>query len=89
MRYNGYFSKRINSATTTQVKVGPSRIVRIVGLTPATGTTTIIDGDGTTNVTLGVLTWTAASRSVELDIRVTNGIRITSSSTDDILVVYE
>ncbi len=89
MRYNGYFSKRINSATTTQVKVGPSRIVRIVGLTPATGTTTIIDGNGTTNVTLGVLTWTAASRSVELDIRVTNGIRITSSSTDDILVVYE
>jgi hypothetical protein len=89
MRYNGYFSKRINSATTTQVKVGPSRIVRIVGLTPATGTTTIIDGDGTTNVTLGVLTWTAASRSVELDIRVTNGIRITSSGTDDILVVYE
>lgn len=89
MRYNGYFSKRINSATTTQVKVGPSRIVRIVGLTPATGTTTIIDGNGTTNVTLGVLTWTAASRSVELDIRVTNGIRITSSGTDDILVVYE
>jgi hypothetical protein len=89
MRYNGYFSKRINSATTTQVKVGPSRIVRIVGLTPATGTTTIIDGDGTTNVTLGVLTWTAASQSVELDIRVTNGIRITSSGTDDILVVYE
>lgn len=89
MRNEGKFSKRINTATTTQVKVGNSRLVRIVGLTPATGTTTIIDGDGTTNVTLGVLTWTAASRHIELDIRMTNGIRITTSGTDDILVVYE
>lgn len=89
MRNEGKFSKRINTATTTQVKVGNSRLVRIVGLTPATGTATIIDGDGTTNVTLGVLTWTAASRHIELDIRMTNGIRITTSGTDDILVVYE
>lgn len=89
MRSDGKFSKRINSATTTQVKVGNSRLVRIVGLSPSTGTTTIIDGDGTTNVTLGVLTWTLGSRSIELDIRMTNGIRITSSGTDDIMVVYE
>lgn len=89
MRSDGKFSKRINSATTTQVKVGNSRLVRIIGLSPSTGTTTIIDGNGTTNVTLGVLTWTLGSRSIELDIRMTNGIRITSSGTDDIMVVYE
>lgn len=89
MRSDGKFVKRINTATTTQVKVGASRLIRIVALTPATGTVAIIDGDGTTNVALGTLTFSAGSRHIEFDIRVTNGIRLTTSGTDDFLVVYE
>lgn len=89
MRSDGKFKQRIVTGVTTQVKVGPSRLVRIVAMSPSTGTATIIDGDGTTNVTIGVLTFSAGSRNIEFDIRMTNGIRITSSSTDDFLVVYE
>lgn len=89
MRSDGKYSKRINSATTTQVKIGASRLVRIVALKATTATVTIIDGDGTTNTTLGVLTLASVPVSIELDIRMTNGIRITTSGTDDILVVYE
>jgi hypothetical protein len=91
MRSNSYYSKRINSATTTQVKVGNSRLVRIVVTAPVdTKKITIIDGDGTTNTTLGVVTMSGAIPfHLDLDIRMTQGIRITTDGIADLIVVYE
>lgn len=91
MRNDALYSQRINSATTTQVKVGNSRLKRIVVTAPVDAETiTIIDGDGTTNVTLGVVTLSGdIPLYLDFDIRMTNGIRITSSGTSDFLVVFE
>jgi hypothetical protein len=92
MRSDAFSSTRITTATTTQVKSGPSRLVRIVVAVPvSTGTIGIVDNTSGTTVTHGVITSTADLKPyvIELDVKMSNGIRIVTTQSQDVLVVYE
>jgi len=92
MRSDGKAFKNITSATTTQVKVGNGRLVKIVLNKPvASSTVTITDDDGTTSVALGIITNTTDVKPywVEYDLKFKNGLKIVTSGADNITVVYE
>lgn len=93
MSQRGDFYKytRINTATTTQVKTGPGTLKAIIWLSPtAADTVGLIDGIAGTTVNIGTLTADAAATSVTVpfDINFTAGLRIVSSGTSDVLVVW-
>ena len=84
--------QRINSATTTQVKTGRGRLRRIVVNTPvASETIGLIDGTTGTTVNVGQLTTTADLKPFYIDFNIIfmNGLRIVTSGTSDITVVFE
>ncbi len=88
----GFASTRITTATTTQVKVGPAVLKRIVVSTPVSaGTISIIDNTSGTTVTHGVVTSTADLKpfAIEMGYRMANGIRIITAQAQDITVVWE
>lgn len=92
MRKDAFSSTRITSATTTQVKVGPCRLKRIVVAVPvSTGTIGIVDNTAGTTVTHGVITSTADLKPyvIELDVKMSSGIRIVTTQAQDVLVVWE
>lgn len=92
MRHDGKYFKNITSAATTQVKVGNSRLLRIAVNKPiASSTITVTDDDGTTSVPLAVITNTTDVKPyfIDFDVRVTNGIKVVTSGSDNVTVVYE
>ena len=83
---------RINSATTTQVKTGAGILHKIVITTPvASETIGLIDNTTGTTVNIGTITTTADLKPYELvfDCRFSTGLRIVTSGTSDIVVVYQ
>lgn len=89
---NGFATTRITTATTIQVKSGPSVLKRIVVNVPVSaGTINIIDGQAGTTSTHGVITSTADLKPyvIECGYLMTNGIRIVTTQAQDITVVYE
>ena len=92
VRHDYFRTTRINSATTTQVKLGPAVLKSIVfGTIVAAGETIQIqDGNGTTNTPIVTITTTADLKPVWFDfqIRCTNGIRIITSGTSDLAVSW-
>lgn len=92
MRSSGFTSARITTATTTQVKTGPGRLVRIVINTPvSTGTIGILDNTSGTTVTIGTITSTTDLKPfyIDFDVKFSLGLRIVTTQTQDITVVYE
>ena len=92
MRADGFTFARITTATTTQVKLGPGRLKRIVVNTPvSTGTIGLIDNNTGTTVNIGTITSTADVKPfpMEYDIKFTTGLRIVTTQAQDITVVYE
>lgn len=82
---------RINSATTTQVKNGPGVLERIIVTTPI-DTETIGLIDGTSGSTVNIATITNSGDipfSLEFGARFSSGLRIVTSGTSDILVVWK
>jgi len=82
----------ITTATTTQVKIGPGVLKRIVINKPvATGTIGIIDNITGTTVTDGLITSTTDLKPfyLDFDIRFSLGLRIVTTQAQDITVVYE
>lgn len=88
-----FFEKAyITTATTTQVKNGPAILKRIVINVPvSTGTITIYDnrGSDTTNP-LAIITSTADLKPffIDYDLKLTNGLKIVTTQTQNITVVY-
>lgn len=81
----------ITTATTTQVKNGPGVLKRIVVNVPvSTGTIGLIDGRSGTTVNMGVITSTADLKPyfIDYDVKFTDGLRIVTTQTQDITVVY-
>lgn len=88
----GYAVTRITTATTTQVKGTRGLLKRIVVNVPvSTGTISIIDNTSGSTVTHGVITSTADVKPfvIECGYRMTNGIRIITTQSQDICVVFE
>lgn len=91
-RENAYTSARITTATTTQVKAGPGVLKRIIVNVPiSTGTIGILDNTTGTTVTVGVITSTADLKPyfIDFDVKFSLGLRIVTTQTQDITVVYE
>lgn len=92
MRADGFTYARITTATTTQVKLGPGRLKRIIVNTPVSaGTIGLIDNNTGTTVNIGTITSTADLKPyfIDYDIKFTTGLRIVTVQTQDITVVYE
>lgn len=82
----------ISTATTTQVKTGAGILHKIIVNAPASGSTIgILDNTTGTTVNLGEITNTTDLKPYELvyDCRFSTGLRIVTSGTDDITVVYQ
>jgi len=91
-RTDAYATNYITTATTTQVKIGPGVLKRIVINKPvATGTIGIIDNITGTTVTAGLITSTTDLKPfyIDYDIRFSTGLRIVTTQAQDITVVYE
>jgi hypothetical protein len=82
----------ITTATTTQVKSGAGILHKIVIGTPvAAETISLIDNTSGSTVNIGLITTTADLKPFELkfDCRFTTGLRIITSGTSAITVVYQ
>ena len=93
LRSTAYSKSRITSATTTQVKEGQGVLKRIVVSVPvSTGTITVYDNHtADTSNPLAVITSTADLKPyvIEIDCRMSNGIKLVTTQAQDILVIYE
>jgi hypothetical protein len=81
----------ITTATTTQVKGGRGVLKRIIVNTPvSTGTIGLIDGTAGTTVNIGQIVSTADLKPyfIDFDIQFSSGLRIVTTQTQDITVVY-
>ncbi len=91
VRGDFYKSTRINSATTTQIKVGPGTLRGIVVGTPtASHTLGLIDGTAGTTVNMVTITLDAGAQPhfIPFDVNFSAGLRIVSSGTSDVLIVW-
>ena len=91
-RADAFYATNITTATTTQVKIGPGVLKRIIINTPvATGTIKVIDNTSGTTSTHGVLTTTTDLKPsfIDYDCKMANGIRIVTTQTQDITIVWE
>ena len=91
-RDSAYTSARITTATTTQVKLGPGVLKRIVVNTPVSaGSIGLIDGQSGTTVTIGQIVSTADLKPyfIDFDVKFASGLRIVTAQAQDITVVYE
>jgi hypothetical protein len=82
----------ITTATTTQVKTGAGILHKIVVNTPvSTGTIGLIDNTAGTTVNIGQIVSTADLKPYELvyDCRFSTGLRIVTTQTQDITVIYQ
>lgn len=82
----------ITTATTTQVVTGPATLVAIVFNKPvASSTVSIYDSASTTTPVVALITNTTDVKPYMLfyGVHIANGIRIVTSSTDDISVIWE
>lgn len=82
----------ITTATTTQVKTGAGILHKIVINTPvAAETIGLIDNTSGSTVNIGEITTTADLKPYELvyDCRFSTGLRIVTSGTSDITVIYQ
>ena len=82
---------RITTATTTQVRIGPGVLKRIVVNTPVSaGTIGLIDGQSGTTVNIGTITSTADLKPyfIDFDLKFASGLRIVTVQTQDITVIY-
>jgi len=81
---------RINTATTTQVKSGPGVLKRIIVTTPVTAETIgLIDNTSGTTVNIGTITNSGGiPYFLDFDLNFTAGLRIVTSGTSDITVIY-
>jgi hypothetical protein len=82
----------ISTATTTSVKVGSGILHKIVVGSPvASSTIGLVDNTSGTTVNLGLITNTTDVKPyvIELNARFSTGLRIVTSSTDKITVVYQ
>jgi hypothetical protein len=83
---------RITTATTTQVKSGSGILHKIVLNTPvSTGTVGLIDNTSGTTVNIGTITSTADLKPfvMEYNCRFSTGLRIVTTQTQDITVIYQ
>lgn len=83
--------KYIAAGATTQVKVGPGRLVAIINNKPvASSTITLIDNTAGTTANIGIITNTTDVKPYKLDynLHFATGLRIVTSGADDITVVY-
>lgn len=81
----------ITTATTTQVKTGAGILKRIVINKPvSTGTISIIDNISGSTVNIGIVTSTADLKPffIDFDLKFSTGLRIITTQTQDITVVY-
>ena len=91
-RTDAHATNYITTATTTQVKIGPGVLKRIVINKPvSTGTISIVDNTAGTTVTHGIITSTADLKPfyIDFDVRFSTGLRIITTQAQDITVVYE
>lgn len=82
----------ITTATTTQVKSGSGYLHKIVLNKPvASSTIKLIDNTAGTTANIGIITNTTDVKPYELvyDVRFSTGLRIVTSGTDDITVIYQ
>jgi hypothetical protein len=82
----------ITTATTTQVKTGSGILHKIVINTPvSTGTVSIIDNTAGSTVNVGIITSTADLKpyAIEYNARFSTGLRIITTQTQDITVIYQ
>lgn len=81
----------ITTATSTQVKIGQGVLVAIILNKPvASSTIKLIDGTSGSTANIATITNTTDVKPYMLfyGIQFTNGLRVVTSSTDDITVVY-
>jgi hypothetical protein len=82
----------ITTATTTQVKTGSGILHKIILNTPvSTGTVSIIDNTAGSTVNVGIITSTADVKpfALEYNARFATGLRIITTQSQDITVVYQ
>jgi hypothetical protein len=82
----------ITTATTTQVKSGSGICHKIVLGTPvSTGTVLVIDNTSGSTPVIALITSTADLKpyEIELNARFATGLRITTTQSQDITVIYQ
>jgi signal recognition particle receptor subunit beta len=82
----------ITTATTTQVKSGSGICHKIVIGTPvSTGTVTVIDNTSGSSPVVAIITSTADLKpyEIELNARFSTGLRVTTTQSQDITVIYQ
>lgn len=89
MNHGNYSSTYISTATTTQVTTQPSTLVGILVTETAAGTITVINGQGTADVTLGVLKASIAEGYYPFNVSCPKGIKITTGAASKITVIYK
>ncbi len=86
MEANSY--KLITSATTTEVKAGPS-VLQYVILGAGTNTVSILDDTTGTTATIATLTANATITTyVPLKVAISKAIRVVTSGTSAVTIVY-
>jgi hypothetical protein len=82
----------ITTATTTQVKTGAGILHKVIFNTPVdTGTVKLIDNTAGSTTNIGLITTTADVKPFELvyDCRFSTGLRIITTQTQDITIIYQ
>jgi hypothetical protein len=83
---------RINSATTTQVKSGAGILHKVIISTPVSAETIdLIDNTSGSTVNIARITTTADLKPfyLEFDCRFTTGLRVITSGTSQVTIVYQ
>lgn len=84
-----YSSTYISSATTTQVTTLPSTIIGLLVTETAAGTITVINGQGTSDVTIAVLKASIVEGYYPLNVACPKGIKITTGAASKVTVIYK
>jgi len=79
----------INTATTTQVKIGRGTLKQIIVNATAAGSIGLIDNTTGTTVNIGLLKASIVEGSYGFNLEFINGLRIVTAGASDITVVYE
>lgn len=83
-----YNYTNITTATTTQVKSGPGRLIRIVLNETTDGAITIIDNTSGSTPVIGVIGTTTAPTYLYYGVKFQTGLRVTTAGASDVTIVW-
>lgn len=83
-----YKYTNISTATTTQVNIGPTRLIRIVLNEVTAGAITVRDAITDTTPIVATIATTTPSNTLYYGVRLTAGLRITTAGADDCTIVW-